>query len=108
MPHGYIIKQQFKQPIFGFNYIKASYKSFINGVNGPIIFKIYFTSGTTGTFMPTLYNLINNIQKNGNSGPDSNYMSLLTTGKFCQYVKIDPCDHSINLVKPEIVNKILI
>lgn len=108
MPLGYLIKQTFKQPIFGSNYIKAYCKSFTNGTEEQIIFKIWFTHGGSGTFVPAFINLVNNIKKNANAGPDSNFIESLETGAYKKNAYIDPNDPTVILIEANTVNFIFI
>lgn len=108
MPHSYVTKQEFKQPIFGSNYLKAYCKTLVDLGNIPqIIFKIWFTSGGTGTFVPAFLNIIANVKKNLNKGPDTQYIDSLASGAFKRNAYIDPNDPSVILIEAPQVSYII-
>ena len=94
LPLALIYKEHFKQPIFGSNYIGGYCKPLLNSLPGDTEFYIYFTEGGVGTFVPAFMNILFNVRKNNNRGPDKNFMSDFESGVFAKSAYLDPNDPS--------------
>lgn len=95
LPIALIYKENFEQPIFGSNYIGGECKPLLNLLPGNIKFKIWFTQGGCGTFVPAFYNVVTSVRKNGNKGPDNKLISMVSTGVFAKNAYLDPNDPSV-------------
>jgi hypothetical protein len=105
IPLAYIFNEKFEQPIFGSNYIKGTVKPLFNLLPGNTHFKIWFTEGGFGTFVPGVFNLINSIKKNNYRGIDNKLLTSISSGTFSKTAYVDPNDPSvIYLEQPEIQN----
>ena len=103
IPLAYIFNEKFEQPIFGSNYIKGTVKPLFNLLPGNTHFKIWFTEGGFGTFVPGVFNLINSIKKNNYRGIDNKLLTSISSGTFSKTAYVDPNDPSvIYLEQPEI------
>jgi WW domain-binding protein 2 len=103
LPLALISSEKFEQPIFGSNYIQAICKPLMNLLPGEIKFKIWFTSGGCGTFIPAFFNVLTNVRKNGNKGPDSKLINQISSGVFAKSCYMDPNDPSkIYLEQPSV------
>jgi WW domain-binding protein 2 len=106
IPLGFLIKEEFKQPIFGANYIGGICKPLFNILPGDIKFKIWFMEGGCGTFAPAFLNMVHSMRKNQNRGIDQKMMNVIVSGQFAKTAYIDPNDPSvIFLEQPDIPNQ---
>ena len=102
LPLALIYKESFKQPIFGSNYIGGYCKPLLNTLPGDTEFYIYLTEGGCGTLVPAFMNILNNVRKNNNKGPDSKFLNSVANGVFAKSAYIDPNDPStIYLEQPQ-------
>lgn len=95
LPLALISKESFEQPIFGSNYICGKCRPLMNLLPGEIKFKIWFTEGGCGTFVPAFFNVLSNIRKNGNKGPDDKFIGIVSGGYYAKSAYIDPNDPSV-------------
>jgi hypothetical protein len=102
IPLAMLIREEFKQPIFGSNYIKGVVKPLFNLIPGNIEFKIWFTEGGCGTFVPSFLNLAGSVKKSGTI--DQKIINMVSSGLFAKSAYIDPNDPSvIYLEQPQVV-----
>lgn len=105
LPLALIYKESFKQPIFGSNYIGGYCKPLLNTLPGDTEFYIYLTEGGCGTLVPAFMNILSNVRKNNNKGPDSKFLNSVANGVFAKSAYIDPNDPStIYLEQPQQIN----
>ena len=103
IPLAFVYGEKFEQPIFGSNYIVGKVKPLFNLLPGDTKFKLWFTEGGCGTFVPAFLNLTMSIKKNGYKGPDSKLLNTVSSGNFCKTAYIDPNDPSVIYVEqPEV------
>ncbi len=103
VPLGLLKSEEFKQPIFGSNYITGICKPLFNILPGDTKFKIWFTEGGCGTFVPSFLNMVSSLRRNGNRGHDQKMMNNIATGNFAKTAYVDPNDPSvIFLEQPEV------
>jgi hypothetical protein len=95
IPLAFLRKEEFKQPIFGSNYISGVVSPLFNILPGDISFKIWFTEGGTGTFAPSFLNMVNSLRRNQNKGLDTKTMNIIATGQFSKIAYVDPNDPSV-------------
>ena len=99
LPLSLISKESFEQPIFGSNYLYGFCKPLMNLLPGVIRYKIWFTEGGCGTFVPAFFNVLGNLRKNENKSPDSKFINMVSNGTFAKSAYIDPNDPSILYVE---------
>jgi hypothetical protein len=95
LPLGLMKNEDFKQPIFGANYISGICKPLFNLLPGDIKFKIWFMEGGCGTFVPTFLNMIASLRKNNNQGIDQKFINSISSGNFAKTAFVDPNDPSV-------------
>jgi len=94
LPISYISKETFEQPIFGSNYIGGVCNPLFNLLPGNIKFKIWFTQGGCGTFVPAFFDVISKVKKSKNNRIDDKYMNKFSEG-FANNAYIDKSDPSV-------------
>jgi hypothetical protein len=104
IPLGLLKNEEFKQPIFGANYISGVCKPLFNLLPGEIKFKIWFMEGGCGTFVPAFLNLVNSLRRNQNKGHDQKLMNTIAAGQFAKTAYIDPNDPSVIFLEQPDVN----
>ncbi len=104
IPLGLLSKEEFKQPIFGSNYITGVCKPLFNILPGDIKFKIWFMEGGCGTFVPAFLNMVSSLRRNQNKGHDQKFMNTIASGQFAKTAYVDPNDPStIFLEQPDVI-----
>ena len=82
-------------------------KSLFNLIPGDIKFKIWFTEGGCGTFVPNFLNLAASVRKN--KSVDQKVITSITTGLFAKNAFIDPNDPSvIYLEQPQVCANLIL
>jgi hypothetical protein len=104
LPLGLMKNEDFKQPIFGANYICGVCKPLFNLLPGDIKFKIWFMEGGCGTFVPTFLNMISSLRKNNNRGHDPKFINTITSGTFAKTAYVDQNDPSVIFLEQPDVN----
>jgi len=103
IPLGLLKSEEFKQPIFGSNYITGVCKPLFNILPGDTKFKLWFTEGGCGTFAPSFLNMVTSLRRNNNRGHDQKLMNIIVSGQYAKTAYIDPNDPSvIFLEQPEV------
>ena len=92
LPLALISSEDFKQPIFGANYICGNCKPLMNALPGMIKFKIWFMEGGCGTFAPTFLKMCKNVNKSKNRSVDQNVINQIQQGQY-KAAYVDPSDH---------------
>lgn len=95
IPLGLLKNEEFKQPIFGANYIGGTCKPLFNILPGDIKFKIWFMEGGCGTYVPAFLNMVNSLRRNQNKGHDEKLLNTIAAGQFAKTAYIDPNDPSV-------------
>jgi len=104
LPLGLMKNEDFKQPIFGANYISGICKPLLNLLPGEIKFKIWFMEGGCGTFVQNFLNMVASLRKNNNKGHDEKFLNNIATGNFSKTAYVDPNDPSvIFLEQPDVI-----
>lgn len=94
LPLLHISKESFEQPIFGSNYITGICSPLFNLLPGNIKFKIWFTHGGCGTFIPAFFDVISKVKKTKGNRIDDNYMNKFSKGTV-NNAYIDKSDPSV-------------
>lgn len=94
IPLALVTENDFKQPIFGSNYLRGMCKPLFNLLPGNIKYKIWFTGGI-GTFVPTYMSFLESIKRNGFKGPEAKLFNSVVSGDFAKKAFIDPNDPSV-------------
>jgi hypothetical protein len=103
LPLALMTKEEFKQPIFGSNYIGGQCKPLMNLLPGMVKFKIWFMEGGCGTFVPAVFTMLDSLRKNQYKGHESKLMNAISSGSFGKVAFVDPNDPSIiYLEQPEV------
>lgn len=93
LPLHLVSNNEFKQPVFGANYICGVCDPLMNSLPGKTHFKLWFMEGGCGTFVPTYFKMQEQTKKNKQI--ESKMMSALQNGTFNKMAYIDPNDPSI-------------
>lgn len=94
LPLLHISKESFEQPIFGSNYITGICSPLFNLLPGNIKFKIWFTHGGCGTFIPAFFDVISKVKKTKGNRIDDSYMKKFSKG-IVNNAYIDKSDPSV-------------
>lgn len=94
LPLLHISKESFEQPIFGSNYITGICSPLFNLLPGNIKFKIWFTHGGCGTFIPAFFDVISKVKKTKGNRIDDSYMNKFSKG-MVNNAYIDKSDPSV-------------
>ena len=103
LPLALITGEDFKQPIFGANYICGNCKPLMNALPGMIKFKIWFMEGGCGTFAPTFLKMCKNVNRSKNRSVDQNVINQIQQGQY-KAAYVDPSDPSIMYLQQPQVN----
>ena len=103
LPLALITNEDFKQPIFGANYICGNCKPLMNALPGMIKFKIWFMEGGCGTFAPTFLKMCRNVNRSKNRSVDQNVINQIQQGQY-KAAYVDPSDPSIMYLQQPQVN----
>ena len=103
LPLALITNEDFKQPIFGANYICGNCKPLMNALPGIIKFKIWFMEGGCGTFAPTFLKMCRNVNRSKNRSVDQNVINQIQQGQY-KAAYVDPSDPSIMYLQQPQVN----
>ena len=103
LPLALISGEDFKQPIFGANYICGNCKPLMGSLPGIIKFKIWFMEGGCGTFAPTFLKMCKNIHKSKNRSVDQTVINQLQNGQY-KAAYVDPSDPSVMYLQQPQVN----
>lgn len=98
IPIDLVTHEKFNQPIFGANYISGTVQPLYGLIPCPAIFKFWFMSGGTGTFLPMFYNIVEQIRRrraSGNHGPDPRFVECVAAGNLQNVAYVDPNDPSV-------------
>ena len=104
IPLAFLKSEEFRQPIFGSNYIKGVCKPLFNLLPGDIKFKLWFTEGGCGTFAPSFLNMVNSLRKTHNQGLDEKLLNIIACGQYAKTAYIDPNDPSVIFLEQPDVN----
>jgi hypothetical protein len=103
LPLALISGEDFKQPIFGANYICGNCKPLMGSLPGIIKFKIWFMEGGCGTFAPTYLKMCKNIHRSKNRSVDQSVINQLQNGQY-KAAYVDPSDPSVMYLQQPQVN----
>ena len=95
IPLAKIYQEEYKQPLFGKNYITAKCYSVFASPLGPFTFTIWFKGNHMGTLIGAFYTLLDSLRNNQLRNHDDNVMRLLRENNFNELFAIDPEDNSL-------------
>lgn len=103
IPLALLIKEDFKQPFFGANYIEGTVDPLLNILPGPCEFKIWLMEGGCNTFVNNFFILITGIRRNKNKEADTKLVNSITSGTYAKTAYLDPNDPTtIYLEQPKV------
>ena len=105
IPLNQIYSEEFKQPLFGKNYIKGSCRPFFQSQFGNFNFTIWLKGNRVGTLVGTFFTLLDSLRNNQGRYHNSNIMKCLKENNFNAIFAIDPEDQSfLYHIQPSSVN----
>lgn len=94
LPISLTSKEDFKQPIFGANYICGDCQPLIQGsLPGTVHFKVWFMEGGCGTFVPSYLKMVASTRRN--KQVDSRILNAIQNGTYSSMAYVDPNDPSV-------------
>jgi len=103
IPLALIIKEDFKQPFFGANYIEGTVEPLLNILPGNCDFKFWMMEGGCNTLVHNFFILMTGIRRNKQKEADPNLIKSLENGNYSKYAYLDPNDPTtIYLEQPKV------
>ena len=94
IPLNQIYEEEFKQPLFGKNYIKGKCRPFLQNQFGNFTFTIWFKGKRIGTLVGVFFTLIDSLRKNQGKNHNINILQNLKENNFNAIFAIDTGDES--------------
>ena len=105
IPLNQIYSEEFKQPLFGKNYIKGNCRPFFQGQLGNFNFIIWLKGNRVGTLVGAFFTLIDSLRNNQGRNHNFNIIKCLKDNNFNAIFAIDPEDNSfIYQIQPSSIN----
>ena len=105
IPLKQIYQEEFKQPLFGKNYLTAKCNPIFASSFGAFTFTIWLKGNRMGTLIGAFYTLIDSLRNNQGKKHDINVINALKDNNFNELFAIDPEDNSfIYQVQPPPAN----
>ena len=94
IPLSKIYQEEYKQPLFGKNYLAARCRPVFASPFGAFSFTIWFRDKNVGTLIGAFYTLIDSLRNNNGRSHDLNVMNSLQENNFNELFAIDQEDNS--------------
>lgn len=108
IPLALLIKEDFKQPFFGANYIEGTVEPLFNILPGNCDFKFWLMDGGCNTFVHNFFILMTGIRRNKNKEADTKLVQSIITGNYSKMAYLDPNDPTIMfLEQPKVIKNLL-
>ena len=105
IPLNQIYSEEFKQPLFGKNYLKGKCRPFFQGQLGNFDFIIWLKGNRVGTLVGAFFTLIDSLRNNQGRNHNLNIIKCLKENNFNAIFAIDPEDNSfIYQIQPSSAN----
>ena len=95
IPLNQIFEEEFKQPLFGKNYLTGKYRPIFGGQFGSFAFTIWLKGNRMGTLVGAFFTLIDSFRNNQGRNHNYNIIKNLKDNNFNAIFAIDPDDESI-------------
>jgi hypothetical protein len=103
IPLALIIKEDFKQPFFGANYLEGTVEPLLNILPGNCDFKIWLMEGGCNTFIINFFILLSGVRTNKEKEADPKLIKSIVTGNYSKTAYLDPNDPTtIYLEQPKV------
>ena len=105
IPLNKIYEEQFKQPLFGKNYLTGKCAPIFASPFGAFTFTIWLKGNRMGTLIGAFYTLLDSLRNNQGRNHDENVIKSLKENSFNELFAIDPEDNSyIYQIQPPAAN----
>ena len=105
IPLNKIYQEEFKQPLFGKNYLTAKCSPIFSSQFGSFTFTIWFKGNRMGTLIGAFYTLLDSLRNNQGKNHDENIIKILKENNINELFAIDPEDNSfIYQIQPPSAN----
>ena len=105
IPLNKIYQEEFKQPLFGKNYLTAKCSPIFSSPFGAFTFTIWFKGNRMGTLIGAFYTLLDSLRNNQGKNHDENVIKMLKENNINELFAIDTEDNSfIYQIQPPSAN----